>query len=381
MQTPHLPRELTWSQERISGFWNSVELCHLAEQSFAKNAGDALIDLVSRHLDSGCRILDFGAGNGWLTEKLLARGYQVAVHEPSQERYAKLIERVGAHPNFLGEISPESVQLFDVVFLVEVIEHIFPHDLKAVLQSAVRLLARSGKLIVTTPNNEALQSSKVLCPACNQLFHPWQHLSSFSVDRLAEQLVPLEVHPVQVVLADFSQDAETIEHLKKSQHTINRLDLSLSELSHRLEVVNKRFGTLFSQIPHCAPTAFGEESADFDLFSYKASPEVKDLTSLMAAHRLQSPLRRLVMRLRLMKNVFNVIAVFLRDLSDQRARALGTLNDFRVLTRELQEIHSDYHGLFTRAQNAPISNSADEGLVHIGKESTIVLVGALRRDY
>lgn len=380
MRAPQSPRDFSWSAENISSFWNAVELCHLAEQSFAKNAGDALIDLVGSHFFSGCRILDFGAGNGFLTEKLLARGYQVAVYEPSEERYAKIIERVGQNPNFLGTISLDSEQRFDIVFLVEVIEHVYPQDLQALLRTAVRFTSRSGKLVVTTPNNENLDSSKVLCPGCNQLFHNWQHLSSFTVDRLLKELAPQGVYPVQVVLADFSKDASTVEDLKRSRDTLNCLDISLRDLFQRLEIINQRFDFSFSQIPHYSAISNGEEPTDIEPLSYKASPEVKHLMSLMTAIRSQGFLRRLVFQLKLVKNIFNIISIFVRDLSDQRKRALDTLNEFRDLRQELIDIHRDFHNVFSRAQNMPMPLGNAQDIVCIGKESTILFVGVHQRE-
>jgi len=50
------------------------------------------------------------------------------------------------------------------------------------------LLRPNGKLVLTTPNEENLDASKIICPNCSAVFHRMQHVRNWSADALAERL-------------------------------------------------------------------------------------------------------------------------------------------------------------------------------------------------
>ena len=185
---PTRPARLQWTPELMEQFWNGIARTRLVELNFSRLGGKALIAAIAHVLPKDGRILDFGAGDGDLIELMCARGLHVAAYEPSEGRNQNLQKRVAGHPNFLGTVNTESSESFDVVMLVEVIEHILEEQLDSTLQLLARFTRLGGTLIVSTPNNEDLDLSMAYCPVSNTLFHRWQHVRSFTAESLASLL-------------------------------------------------------------------------------------------------------------------------------------------------------------------------------------------------
>ena len=144
--------------------------------------------MIDHILDPGMRILDFGAGDGRIVLAMCQRGLQAAAYEPAEERLQALRAQLEGTPGFLGVFGVNDHDLFDVVTLTEVIEHILDADLDACLRRVASLVSPGGLLIVTTPNNEDLDKNLVYCPVSNLIFHRWQHVRSFTPSRLAALL-------------------------------------------------------------------------------------------------------------------------------------------------------------------------------------------------
>ena len=179
------PRRLTWTPQLVSRFWDGVAQGPMERLSFSRLAGPSLTLAVAHHLRPDATCLDFGAGSGDLIEPLLAAGCRVAALEQAPERRAKLEARFRSHPRFSGVVGPESTAVFDVVFAVEVMEHVLDEELEPTLQLISRLLKPRGLLVVTTPNNEDLDLGMCFSPETNTLFHRWQHVRSFRPDTLS----------------------------------------------------------------------------------------------------------------------------------------------------------------------------------------------------
>lgn len=191
------PHELEWTPEYVRRFWGYLGQSAQAERAyFSSHSGDALVALVGRRvpLTPSARILDFGCGPGFLVERLTARGLRAEGLEFSDDSRRKTVARCEAYPTFggatLADALPSGLQgeSYDVVFLVEVIEHLLPAHIDDTFREIGRLLKRGGHIVVTTPHNEDLDAAKTMCPECGSIFHPWQHVGSFTVPSLAKRL-------------------------------------------------------------------------------------------------------------------------------------------------------------------------------------------------
>jgi len=202
-------RRLDWTPELVGRFWDGVAQTRgLAQQSFGRLGGRHLLQAVRWHLVPGRRHLDFGGGDGDFAALLAGEGYPTAVYEPSSERAALVAARLDGRPGFLGVVGhafggAAAEEPFDVIFLVEVIEHVLDADLAPVLARLDHLLAPGGRIVITTPNDEELEENFAFEPAQGVLFHRWQHQRAFTRDTLSALMaghgfVPAVVHEIEL---------------------------------------------------------------------------------------------------------------------------------------------------------------------------------------
>lgn len=233
-----MAKTLKWTHELIEKFWTGVSQTRLSELSFSKLNADYLIEVIVDHLQPQGRHLDFGAGEGDLVRALLEKGYATAAYEPVIARSALFPADITTHPKYLGAANSAGSERFDVVLMIEVIEHVLEEDLPGVLQKVKSSLVDGGTLIVTTPDTEDLELASAFCPTCETLFHRWQHLRSFTAPSLAALFAR---HGFACVLqreVDFSFMRVYFEDLSNLNHEIEELrrrrDQSLSARLWRL---------------------------------------------------------------------------------------------------------------------------------------------------
>jgi len=104
---------------------------------------------VARKLQPNGRLLDIGAGSGMLVEQAMQMGFQAEGVEPSGWLHEMAKQR--NLPVHLGTFpSPAVAGPFDVITLIDVIEHVTnPVEL---LQSIAASLSPSGSVIIVTPD-------------------------------------------------------------------------------------------------------------------------------------------------------------------------------------------------------------------------------------
>lgn len=108
------------------------------------------------------RILDIGAGNGYL-EELLSNRNQLKLY--ANDISFNCIRNF--KKRFTGNFKVESIykmryknNFFDAIFILEVLEHIPSCHLFKVLKKIYRILKKNGLLIVSVPMNEGLKYKK-----------------------------------------------------------------------------------------------------------------------------------------------------------------------------------------------------------------------------
>lgn len=137
---------------------------------------------------AGQRILDVGAGEGALTQKLHQMGYEMSACDftPEAFRYSELncdgVDITGPFP-----YADES---FDLVIAIEVTEHILDHE--NFFSEICRILTPGGKLYISTPNILSMKSRfRFLFRGFPYGFNPlhmtqydgMQHVASLSLDQ------------------------------------------------------------------------------------------------------------------------------------------------------------------------------------------------------
>jgi len=148
-------------------------------------ASAAELDVMRIPAQSRGRLLDIGCGNGEFLKKMRSYGWDVVGMEPDN----KAIESLAENDDFkvyksLDEVLSSEKDLFDIVVLSHVIEHLA--DPVLVLQAVAKLIVKTGKLIIMTPNIASL-GSKIFGRYWRGL-EPPRHFNLFTQKSLAVAL-------------------------------------------------------------------------------------------------------------------------------------------------------------------------------------------------
>ena len=212
-------KPLVWNEQLVNKFWDFYANC--PEEYFTYKYGANIIETISDEIKKGAKVLDYGCGTGFIISHLLEKGYEIYGADSSVEsikftnnKYADKNDFRGAY--LLGEIV-NLKEKFDVILVIEVIEHLSDHFLIELFQNVKSILNPGGKVIFTTPNNEDLERSVVYCPDCNHTFHRWQHVRQWTVDSLSYVLTINDFQNIKSYTTNF-----TIKNTKNIFKKINR---------------------------------------------------------------------------------------------------------------------------------------------------------------
>ena len=194
---PGEAHEVVWTPEKAERFWNYFSSDPLfSNQYFSNHSGDLLLEYLSTLVKFEGRVLDYGCGLGYLVGHLLGRGVACEALDFSPASINLVRDKFASHPLFRGAVvatevpTPLPAKSMDIVLSVEMVEHLFDQHLAPTFAEFHRLLRPGGTLIVTTPNDEDLDASRVLCPDCGARFHQYQHLRSWTTESLRRALEP-----------------------------------------------------------------------------------------------------------------------------------------------------------------------------------------------
>ena len=209
---------LVWTPDMVSDFWDYE--AQFPEKFFTCRRGDEIIRQISEHLPPTGTILDFGCGPGNLIAPLLAAGFRVAGLDSSPSARQQVATRFGPDDRFIGAFTQQEIDSsdlhFDVIIVAEVIEHLYDEQLDGLLET-LRMLSTAGtRVIFTTPNEEILEDSYVLCPVSRKLFHRWQHVRSWSQSGVRDYLGSRNFD----VSATFTTDFDVTFDTRSAKHPL-----------------------------------------------------------------------------------------------------------------------------------------------------------------
>lgn len=167
--------------------WDRFQNDDLLRDTFS----EARSRFFARRLRAGEAVLNIGVGSGALERFAIDK--RVAIHslDPSGRAIELLQEELGlgekARVGYAQSI-PFDDNVFDVVVMSEVLEHLDEEGLAAALGEVGRVLRPRGMLLASTPYRENLAVHTAVCPDCGKVFHRFGHVQSFDRARLTELL-------------------------------------------------------------------------------------------------------------------------------------------------------------------------------------------------
>jgi ubiquinone/menaquinone biosynthesis C-methylase UbiE len=196
MPTEFKEHEIEWTDEKVKRFWDFYNNYPAFEDHwFSKAFGSAIVKFIQKFIPLRGNVLDYGIGKGHLAPHVLDnKKINLYAIDFSAETVNNINKQFQGIENFKGCSlvqgfpSPFPENNFDVVMLIEAIEHLTDDYLNPTLKEAQRILKPGGVLVITTPNNEDLKSRNVMCPDCGCVFHRVQHVRSFTASALQDQV-------------------------------------------------------------------------------------------------------------------------------------------------------------------------------------------------
>ena len=213
-------KPLVWNEKLIVKFWDYYS--KFPEKYFTYQFGGNIVNEFQQYINPGMKVLDFGCGTGFLIEHLLNRGFDTYGTDTSTESLKYVENKYRDRPTFRGVFHVDELtksgQKFDAIFVLEVIEHLPDEFLLPLLDNVKKLLAKDGKVFVTTPNAEDLSASEVYCPVCDHTFHRWQHVRSWTKESVTESFASRGLRVTNAYGVDFSisPPQETLQKAKQS---------------------------------------------------------------------------------------------------------------------------------------------------------------------
>jgi len=120
------------------------------------------INLI-KNLDKNIKILDAGCGDGRFLKELRDNNFNQVYGIDYSERAINFAKILTSHTNLkVCDIKnlPYNDNFFDVIFLIEVIEHIDPDEVNKIIKELDRVLKNSGKIIITVPSKNVSVQKK-----------------------------------------------------------------------------------------------------------------------------------------------------------------------------------------------------------------------------
>ena len=221
---------IVWDEKLVIKFWDYYS--QYPELYFTYQFGGNIVNVLSQYVKPGAAILDYGCGTGFIIKHVINNGFETYGADTSSQSVDFVNKQYKGEPNFKGAYLMDDLfklnKKFDVIFVVEVIEHLTDEFLGPLVENVKKLGSPGSKIIFTTPNNERIDDSVVYCPVCEHTFHRWQHVRSWNVQSLTSFMEKHGLNVENCFTTDFSS-VPPDGMLKKLKHSVRNFFYSNSQ--------------------------------------------------------------------------------------------------------------------------------------------------------
>jgi 2-polyprenyl-3-methyl-5-hydroxy-6-metoxy-1,4-benzoquinol methylase len=223
-------KKIVWDSTKVAFFWTTYlnsQKNHGAWMS--EGSGDEISKRMTKILPKGFfssqkTICDWGCGTATFAKVFSSKGH--IVFGLDQPEIVSQIETDQANFSPIANSHDiENAQL-DLIYALEVIEHIIESDLTETFSEWKRILKEGGYLLLTTPHDEDLESNSIVCPNCETEFHSVQHVRSFTSKSITDLLLSEGFEVENIWLGEFffsTKRGQVIETIRKTWFIIRRL--------------------------------------------------------------------------------------------------------------------------------------------------------------
>jgi SAM-dependent methyltransferase len=172
---PQMAGGMHWTPADVDRYWEF--LSHNPDNYLSGSRSRDIVHRSARLIGKDQPVLVYASGPGFLLNELTRAGFAVTgtdgTHLATGPTYDALVK---------------SNRVFGGIFMVDLIERLYDHDLSDALTCAHRLLAKDGRLVVITPFAANLDVEMVYSAGANLAFHRLQHVRSWTAASLTEAL-------------------------------------------------------------------------------------------------------------------------------------------------------------------------------------------------
>ena len=202
--------DIEWDDTKVARLWDYYS-AREDTHYFSELHGGDLLEATGLPLTAPLRHLDFGCGTGFLWDHLkrLRAGWRYTGIDFSERSVGTVQAKATGDPRFEQAFhirslpTPLQSESYDVVTIIEVVEHLTDEYLVDTLTEATRLLKADGYLVISTPNAERLEDNHKFCPDCGSVFHEWQHVRSWTQESLGKYVSNFGYEVERAVITDF----------------------------------------------------------------------------------------------------------------------------------------------------------------------------------
>lgn len=211
---------------------------HWSLQGFYRYLHELKFSYCAEFFSLNDRVLDCGGGDGKIAALAAPRVREVIVTDvnPRALAFGRMLTEGIPNIRFqetAGVLLPFSDAAFDKALMIEVIEHISPHEAAPFIQEVARVLKPGGTLFLTTPNRRDLRS-RIWGERAVTIKHPHEYTvaeltklleSNFSVREIRgiylTPPIPLIEHfanivPLRGVFRWFARAGKTLPHISQN---------------------------------------------------------------------------------------------------------------------------------------------------------------------